>query len=81
MADISGRRGRVMGIDSGSRFEVVKAQVPQAELYRYSSQLRALTGGRGRHRESFSHYEELPGDLEQKVIAEAKKAAKRNRPW
>jgi elongation factor G len=73
MADISGRRGRVMGIDSEGRFEVVKAQIPQSELYKYSSQLRALTGGRGRHRESFSHYEELPGELEQKVIAASKK--------
>ena len=73
MADISGRRGQVMGIDSEGRFSVVKAQVPQSELYKYSSNLRALTGGRGRHRESFSHYEQLPGDLEQKVIAASKK--------
>lgn len=73
MADVSGRRGQVLGMESEGRFEVVKAQVPQSELYKYSSQLRALTGGRGRHREAFSHYQELPPDLEQKVIAQYKK--------
>jgi elongation factor G len=73
MADVSGRRGQVMGMESEGRFELVKAQVPQSELYKYSSQLRALTGGRGRHREAFSHYQELTPDLEQKVIAQYKK--------
>ena len=50
----------------------VVAQVPQAELYRYASQLRAMTAGRGKHRESYSHYEELPGEMEQKVVAALK---------
>ena len=72
MADISARRGRVMGVESEGRLEVVVAQVPQAELYRYASQLRAMTAGRGKHRESYSHYEELPGEMEQKVVAALK---------
>lgn len=73
MADLSGRRGRVMGMETEGRFEVVVAQVPQAELYKYSSQLKAITAGRGRHREEFDHYEEVPHDLEAKIVAEHKK--------
>ncbi|MCF7733679.1 MAG: elongation factor G [Akkermansiaceae bacterium] len=73
MADLSSRRGRVMGMETEGRFEVVVAQVPQAELYKYSSQLRALSAGRGRHREQFDHYEEVPHDLEAKIVAEHKK--------
>jgi elongation factor G len=52
--------------------QVVKAQVPQKELYHYSSVLRSLTGGRGIHTEDFSHYEEMPRELEQRVIADTK---------
>ena len=51
-----------------------QGQVPAMELYRYSSVLRSLTGGRGIHTEDFSHYEEMPKEMEQKVIAESKKA-------
>lgn len=70
LADLSGRRGRIMGMETEGRFEVVVAQVPQAEIYQYSSQLRAITAGRGRHREKFVHYEDVPRELEPKIIAE-----------
>ena len=73
MGDISSRRGKILGVDSEGTFQVVKAQVPADEMYRYSTQLRSLTGGRGEHSESFSHYEEMPRDFENKVIEEAKK--------
>ena len=53
---------------------MIKAHVPAKELYRYSSTLRSLTGGRGVHAEEFSHYEEMPRDAEAKVIEESKKA-------
>jgi len=69
MGDISGRRGKVLGVDTEGGFQVIKAEVPQASLYRYSTTLRSLTGGRGTHREKFSHYENMPGDVEKKVIA------------
>ena len=46
------------------------AHVPQKELYKYASVLRSLTGGRGIHTEQFSHYQEMPRELEQKIIAE-----------
>jgi elongation factor G len=52
---------------------VVKAQVPTKELYHYSSTLRSLTGGRGVHTEEFSHYEEMPREAADKVVAEAAK--------
>lgn len=69
MGDISGRRGKILGMDSESGFQVIRAQIPQANLYRYSTSLRSLTGGRGMHSEQFSHYEEMPKDLERKVVA------------
>ena len=54
-------------------FNVIKAQVPLAELYRYSTHLRSMTQGRGGHKREFSHYEEVPHEEAQKVIDEAKK--------
>jgi len=72
MGDLSSRRGKILGIDSDGAFQVVKAQVPAMELYHYGTTLRSLTGGRGIHTEEFGHYEEMPRDLEQKVIAEGK---------
>jgi elongation factor G len=59
-----------MGMETEGRFEVVVAQVPQAELYQYSSQLRAITSGRGRHQEKFERYEDVPRDQEPKILAE-----------
>jgi len=73
IGDLSSRRGKILGMDSADGFQVVKAQVPQKELYQYSTVLRSLTGGRGIHSEEFSHYEEMPREMEQKVIAESKK--------
>jgi len=74
MGDISSRRGKIMGMDTEGTFQRVKAQVPQSELYHYSTRLRSLTGGRGIHSEEFSHYEEVPKDMESKVTAAAKAA-------
>ena len=73
MGDISGKRGKIMGMDSDGSFQVIKAQVPQAELYHYATTVRSLTGGRGIHMESISHYEKMPKDFEKKVISAAKK--------
>ena len=74
MGDRSSRRGKIQGMDMEGGFQVIKAHVPAKELYRYSSTLRSLTGGRGVHGESFSHYEEMPRETEQRVIEESKKA-------
>lgn len=73
MGDISGRRGKILGMESEGGFQVIRAHVPQANLYRYSTTLRSLTGGRGFHTEKFSHYEEMPKDLEQKIVGTTKK--------
>ncbi len=74
MGDLSSRRGKIQGMDVEGGFQVIKAHVPAKELYRYSSTLRSLTGGRGVHSETFSHYEEMPREAEQKVIEESKRA-------
>ena len=73
MGDISVNRGKIMGMDADGSFQVIKAQVPQAELYHYATTVRSLTGGRGIHSESFSHYEKMPKDIEKKVAQERQK--------
>ena len=73
MGDISGKRGKIMGMESDGTFQIIKAQVPQAELYHYATTVRSLTGGRGIHSESFSHYEKMPKEFEQKVVQQRKK--------
>jgi elongation factor G len=74
MGDMSSRRGKIIGIDAEGESQSIKAQAPQAEMYQYSTTLRSLTGGRGIHFEEFSHYEEVPRDMERKVVATAKAA-------
>ncbi len=71
---VSGKRGRVQGSDSlGSGMAVVRVQVPQAEMFQYSNELRALSQGRGSFTMSFSHYEDAPMQITEKVKAEAVK--------
>jgi len=74
MGDISSRRGKILGMDQDGNNQKIKAQAPLAELYKYSTALRSLTQGKGTHTVEFSHYEEIPRDAAEKVIAEAKKA-------
>jgi elongation factor G len=73
MGDISGRRGKIMGMDSEGKFQVIRAKVPLGELFKYSTALRSMTSGRGIHNRVFSHYDEVPGDIAEKIIAQAKK--------
>jgi elongation factor G len=74
MGDISSKRGKILGMDSDGQFQIIKALVPLSELHKYSSQLRSLTQGRGVHKRKFSHYEEVPKEVEQKVIDEYNKS-------
>ena len=74
MGDMSSRRGKIIGMDAEGESQLIKAQAPQSEMYQYSTTLRSLTGGRGIHSEEFSHYEEVPRDMETKVVATAKAA-------
>ncbi len=71
MSDISSRRGKIRETGQEGRYQVVKAQVPLAELYMYSTHLRSITGGRGYCEQEFSHYEQAPPDVQAKVVAEA----------
>lgn len=70
MGDISSRRGKIMGMESDGGFEKIKAKVPLAELYKYSTSLRSMTQGRGYHTREFSHYEEVPKEIADKIIRE-----------
>lgn len=73
MGDISVRRGKIQGIESEGTFQKIKAKVPLAELYRYSTSLRSMTQGKGMHKQKFSHYEPMPREIQDKVVAEYKR--------
>ena len=73
IGDLSSRRGKILGMDAEGGFQIIRAHIPAMELYQYSTALRSLTGGRAVHTEEFDHYEEMPKELEQKVIAESQK--------
>lgn len=72
MGDLNGRRGRIQGVESAGDKQKVKAQVPMAEMFRYSIDLRSMTQGRGFFKMDFSHYEEVPHQFTEQVIAAAK---------
>ncbi len=74
MGDLSMRRGKILGTEQEGGLQKIKAQVPLVELHRYSTSLRSMTQGRGTHHREFSHYEEVPHELTQKLIAEAEAA-------
>jgi elongation factor G len=71
MGDISSHRGKIQGMDSEGPFQVIKAKVPLSELYQYATRLRSITQGRGIYRRQFSHYEEVPHEVMNKLIEEA----------
>jgi elongation factor G len=74
MGDLNSRRGKIMGMEpQGDGTQVIRAQVPMAEMYKYSVDLRSMTQGRGEFTMSFSHYEEVPANIAEKVIEEHKK--------
>ncbi len=72
IGDINSKRGRVLGMDSEGGLRVVNAEVPMAEMQRYSVDLRSMTGGRGSFEMEFSHYDPAPPQEVQKVVAAAK---------
>lgn len=72
MGDISVRRGKIQGMESEGTFQIINAKVPLAELYRYSTSLRSMTQGKGMHKQKFSHYEPMPREVQEKVVAEYK---------
>ena len=75
MGDLNSRRGRVQGMEVRGHTTVIKAQVPLAEMLSYASDLTSKTGARGSYVMEFSHYDEVPAHLAEKVIAHAKAGA------
>ena len=73
--DLNTRRGRLLGMDADGGQQVLRAQVPQAELFTYATELRSITGGRGTFSATLAQYEEVPAHIAQKII-EAHKAEK-----
>jgi elongation factor G len=74
MGDLSSKRGKILGMTPVRKGQEIKALVPQAELYRYSTHLRSMTQGRGNYTLKFSSYEDVPRDQAEKIIEEAKAA-------
>jgi elongation factor G len=74
IGDLNSRRGKVSQVEAKSREEVIHAVVPMAEVLRYASDLRSMTSGRGSFATEFSHYEEVPAHLAQKIVDAAKAA-------
>jgi len=70
--DLSSRRGRVQGMEAQGKYESIKAQVPLAEMLKYATDLRSITQGRGSYTMRFSHYEEVPQRIAEKIISLAK---------
>ena len=73
MGDLNSRRGRVLGMDSAGKNQVINAQVPLSEFLTYAPDLNSITGGRGMFTMEFSHYDEVPAQLAEKVIEEVNK--------
>ncbi len=72
IGDLNARRGRVLGMEPKINYQIIKAQVPMAEVLKYASDLTSITGGRGTFTMEFSHYEEVPSQLAEQIIAQHK---------
>jgi elongation factor G len=79
VGDLNSRRGKILGMEAHGPFQTVKAQVPLADMYKYSTVLRSLTQGTGAHTMKFSHYEVVPRDLQEKIVQKAKEAREKGR--
>ncbi len=73
VGDLNSKRGRVLGIEAKGRNQAVKANVPLAEMLEYDSRLRSITGDRGDYTMEFSHYEEVPAQIQERFVAEVKR--------
>lgn len=79
IGDLNSRRGRVLGMDSKGNGQVIKALVPMSEILKYAPDLRSITSGRGSFEARFSHYDEVPPVITDKVVKEAKEAKEAQR--
>jgi len=74
MGDLNSRRGRVLGVDSKGKNQIINAQVPMSEFLTYAPDLRSMTGGRGMFTMEFSHFDEVPAQISQKIVEEINKS-------
>jgi elongation factor G len=74
IGDLNSRRGKVVGVEPKANSQIIRAVVPMSEVLAYSNDLKSMTSDRGMFSTEFSHYEEMPSHLSQKVIAEANAA-------
>ena len=72
MGDLNSRRGRVQGMEARGNQQVIKAQVPMAEMLDYQSKLNSITAARGSYHMQFSHYDQVPGQIAQKIVEQAR---------
>ncbi len=72
MGDLNSRRGRVQGMEMRNNQQVIKAQVPMAEMLDYQSKLNSITAARGSYHMQFSHYDQVPGQIAQKIVEQAR---------
>src|SRR5258708_1065257 len=72
MGDLNGRRGRIAGMGTRGAMTIIQAQVPMAGMVTHQQHLTCATGGRGSYHMEYSHYDEVPGHLQAKIIATAK---------
>ncbi len=68
--DLNSRRGRIIGMEVKGKLQIVKAQVPQSEMFKYANDLRSMTGGRGTYTMRFSRYEEVPSKFASTIISQ-----------
>ena len=74
MADLNSRRGRINGTEADGHFQIINADAPLAEIDRYATTLRSMTQGNGIHTQTLDRYEQVPGDVQLKVVAAAEEA-------
>ncbi len=74
IGDISSKRGKPQGMEASGKYQIVKAQVPLKELHGYSTNLRSMSNGRGTYTIEFSHYAQVPGDIQKDIIEAYKKS-------
>jgi elongation factor G len=79
MGHLNGKRGRIQGMEPMNHQQVIKAQVPLAEMLTYASELRSMTAGRGSYTMKFSHYDEVPSHIAQGIIEQAQKEREESR--
>ena len=72
MGDLNSRRGRVQGMEASGKQQLIKAQVPMAEMLNYQSTLNSITGARGSFHMQFSHYDPVPGNLSHKIVEQSR---------